>query len=111
MADAVLIMNVSRIEADPASAIGAKAYFFSSFAYALAAVDDSNPAAATGLVAIKAVNRLTNAVGSAIAAGYTTVDLNGDIVVSLDNAADKWMVIPQSGKGNQPTFIPVEMLN
>ena len=110
MADAVLILNASRIEADPATSIGKKAYFFDTFANALAAVDDSDPSTATGIKTIKSVNRLTNAVGAAIAAGYIEIDLNGDIVVSLDDGSDSWMVIPQSGKGNQPTFIPVEML-
>lgn len=110
MADKVLILNVSRIEADHATAIGKKAFFFNSFANALAAVDDDDPAVATGIQAIKAVGRLDNSVGAAIAAKFVEIDLNGDIVVSLDDGADKWMVIPQSGKGNQPTFIPVELL-
>jgi len=110
MADAVLILNSSRIEADHATAIGKKAFFFNTFANALAAVDDADPAVATGIQSIKSVNRLTNAVGADISDKFIEIDLNGDIVVSLDNGADKWMVIPQSGKGNQPTFIPVEML-
>ena len=111
MADAVLRMNVGYGEADGASMYGKKAYFFDSFANALAALDDADPGTSTGVQTLKAVDRLDNSIGAAITGKYATVDEFGEIVVSMDNAADKYMIIPNSGRAVDPLFIPAEKLD
>lgn len=110
MADGVLRVNVANAESLAAGTFKKQAYFFDTFANALAALDDgvTDIETASGIQTPKVVDRLTNVIGAAQSVKGVEIDENGDVVTSLDNAADKYMIIPFSGLGVDPKFIPLE---
>jgi hypothetical protein len=120
MADFALFLNCSRVEADPASAIGKKAYFFDTYAHALAAIDDDDPGDATGVYTVYGYDRVSTGKTTdtdldpyfSSTDKYAKVDPNGEVICTFSESAafDSYMIIPSSGKGIQPVFIPQEML-
>jgi len=115
---ALLSFQPSTIEADRATMIGKKAYFYTTYAYALAAVDDDDPTVATGIVTLMKVNLQTGKVAATdyaydpyvdITDKSVAVDENGNINVAFATAADRYMVFPDAAN-TQPFFIPAERL-
>jgi len=117
---ALLGFDVGRIEADRGSTFNKKAYFFTSYAYAIAALDDGDDISdATGIVTLKRVDLTTGIVAAddyaydpyvVIASKYVKVDENATINVAFAAAADMYMILPDAAGGVQPIFIPSEML-
>jgi len=115
---ALLSFEPSNVEADRATSMGKKAFFFDTYAHALAAVDDSDPTDATGIVTLKKVNLLTGKVADDDFATDPYVDVtdksveideNGVINVAFASAADRYMILPDSAN-TQPFFIQAERL-